>query len=163
MNKKQLYNELALAGFFLAVTCWYLLDTYKASARTENLLLILPAAVVVIALCLWNILLACYRYRRSVAAGTVPERVEKDVKKRVSVPLAMALLGAFVLSMNWIGFDLATFLFIFGMLLLQGERRWFWLGPFSLSFAIIVALFFEYMVPYPMPMLLGREFLERLL
>jgi hypothetical protein len=75
----------------------------------------------------------------------------------------MCVLTAYVLSMDWIGFDLATFLFMMVLMFLQGERRFLWLGGFSLVFSVLVSLFFEYMIPYPMPMLLGREFFERLL
>jgi putative tricarboxylic transport membrane protein len=75
----------------------------------------------------------------------------------------MALLGVYVLVMDWIGFDAATFLFIAAMMFLQGERRIGWLAGFSLCFAFLVSLFFEYMIPYPMPMLVGKEMIERLL
>ena len=162
MTKKNLYAELGLVGFFLIITGLYLLDTYKASARTENLLLILPASVVIICLALWILGRGVFEYKRKSppADEAVPEN---QPKKKVSIPIAMAILAAFVLSMDWIGFDVATFLFMSAMMWLQGERRWYWLVPFPVAFAFFVSLFFEYMVPYPMPMLLGREFLERLL
>lgn len=161
------YPELGLASFFLILACWYLLDAYRASSSSENLLLILPAAVVVIGLCLWIIGTTLFNSIRTISLQPTleEEKSEKKTpeKKQVSVLGAMVILGCFVLSMDWIGFDVATFLFMVAFMFLQGERRLFWLGGFSLIFAFLVSMFFEYMIPYPMPMLLGREFIERLI
>lgn len=160
------FPELGLASFFLILACWYFLDAYRASSSTENMLLILPAAAVVIGLCLWIIITILYNDSRSSSAQSLDEEKkpsEKSEKKPVSVLGAMFILACFVLSMDWIGFDVATFLFMSALMFLQGERRFIWLGGFSLIFAVLVSLFFEYMIPYPMPMLLGREFIERLI
>lgn len=157
------FPELGLASFFLVLGCWYLLDAYRASSSSENMLLILPAAIVVICLCLWIITRTLYNTARVDSAEPKPEKEKSSEKKPVSVLGAMFILAGFVLSMDWIGFDVATFLFMVALMFLQGERRMVWLGVFSLVFSVLVSLFFEYMIPYPMPMLLGREFLERLL
>lgn len=162
------FPELGLASFFLVLACWYLLDAYRASSSSENMLLILPAAAVVIGLCLWIIGTTLYSDFHRISAQSLAKEEKTSEKKSsekkpVSVLGAMFILTCFVLSMDWIGFDLATFLFMVALMFLQGERRLFWLGGFSLSFAILVSLFFEYMIPYPMPMLLGKEFFERLI
>ncbi|SEA77209.1 Tripartite tricarboxylate transporter TctB family protein [Desulfuromusa kysingii] len=161
MKNRSLYSELSLVSFFLILTCWYLFDSYKASASTENLLLILPSASVVILLCLWVVLRTCFNFRKQ--KEVVSEEEQPKPEKKVSVLAAMALLAGYVLSMDWIGFDVATFLFMAALMFLQGERRLVWLGGFSFGFAFLVSLFFEYMIPYPMPMLLGREMIERLI
>lgn len=168
MKPRVSYPELALAGFFLILSCWYLSDAYKASSSQENLLLILPASCVVIVLCLWIIGSTVYHHVAAVPPAEAPTQEEdgedgQEQKKQVSVPAAMAILAAFVLSMDWIGFDLATFVFLAALMFLQGERRIIWLGGFSAVFAFLISLFFEYMIPYPMPMLLGREFIEKVL
>ncbi len=100
---------------------------------------------------------------RASSAQDDEQREVEEEKKPVSVIGAMAVLAGFVLSMDWIGFDAATFLFMIALMFLQGERRPLWLSCFPAVFAILVSLFFEYMIPYPMPMLLGREFLEKLI
>jgi len=161
MNIRNKLPELALASFFLVLSCWYLSDAYSASSSIENLLLILPAALVVIVLCLWILGRTLYeisRFKKDQKEGDTKEEKEK---KPVSVFGAMCILAGFVLSMDWIGFDAATFLFMIALMFLQGERRLLWLSCFPAIFAILVSLFFEYMIPYPMPMLLGREFLEK--
>jgi len=162
MNRQIPYAQLGLPVLFLVVTCWYLIDSYKASATTENLLLILPAGIVVLGLSLW-ILTTTLRASAKAEPEEVIEVTEKKEEKEVSVIGAMIILAGYILTMDWIGFDAATFLFIGSLMFLQGERRIAWLGGFSLIFAFLVSLFFEYMIPYPMPMLLGKEFIERLL
>lgn len=161
MNVKRHFGELALPIFILAVSVWYLYDAYKAEASTENLLLILPAGVVVIGLCLW---IAASQLLSAKAEKVTEKKEEKKTETReVSVLGAMIILAGYVLSMNYIGFDLATFLFILALMFLQGERRISMLIGFSLVFAFLVSLFFEYMIPYPMPMLIGKKVLGGLL
>jgi len=162
MKNRFNYPELGLACFFLVFSFWYLMDAYQASSSTENMLLILPAAAVVMVLCSWIIGCVLYNNIRNDSVNSKPEKKQSE-KKQVSVFGAMCILGGFVLTMDFIGFDLATFLFMIALMFLQGERRLFWLGIFPLVFAILVSLFFQYMIPYPMPMLLSREFLGKLL
>jgi hypothetical protein len=160
MKRQIPYAQLGLPVLFLLVTSWYLIDSYKASATTENLLLILPAGIVVLCLSLWIFVTS---FRASLASAEPKEKERKKEEKEVSVIGAMIILAAYIISMDWIGFDVATFLFIGSLMFLQGERRIAWLTGFSFIFAFLVALFFEYMIPYPMPMLLGKEFIERLI
>lgn len=155
--------ELGLAGFFLFISCWYLIDAYRASSRVENLLLILPAATVVILLCVWIMGSFVYHTLKKTEVYRQKCAEQPAEKKKVSVFGAMCILSVYILIMDWIGFDVATFLFMVALMFLQGERRVVWLGGFSLLFALLVSLFFEYMIPYPMPMLLGREFIEKFL
>ncbi len=161
MNEKRKYAELALPIFILFVSVWYLYDAYKAEASIENLLLVLPAGIVIICLCLWIAVSHMFATKGKEAAEKKEEK--NGESKEVSVLAAMIILAGYVLSMNYIGFDIATFLFILTLMFLQGERRIYMLIGFSLIFAFLVSLFFEYMIPYPMPMLFGREAIGGLL
>lgn len=164
MKQRINYPELGIPLVFLLLAGWYLSDAYKASASVENLLLILPAAVVVMLLCLWIVAKVFLSGRsRDEEVAEEEENAEEPETRKVSVFGAMLILAGYILLMDWIGFDVATFMFIAALMFLQGERRIAWLGGFSAVFALLVSIFFEYMIPYPMPMLLGREFLEKLL
>jgi hypothetical protein len=160
MKRQIPYGQLSLPALFLVITCWYLFDSYKASPTTENLLLILPTGIVILGLALW---ILASTLRSSKVVTEPAEKKEKPKEKEVSVIGAMAILAGYILSMDWIGFDVATFLFIGSMMFLQGERRIAWLTGFSFVFAFLVSIFFEYMIPYPMPMLIGKDLLEGLL
>ena len=70
---------------------------------------------------------------------------------------AILLFCGYVLGLNWLGFDVGTFLFVSLFLLTHGESRWYWAVAYALVFACCIALFFSIMLPYPMPMLLLQE------
>jgi len=133
------FPEAGLVSFFLLISCWYLTDAYKASSSTENLLLILPAATTVMILCIWILSRVFFKSSKQ-KVKTDSEEEKKPEKKKVSILGAMIILAVFVLSMDWIGFDSATFLFIAALMFLQGERRPLWLGGFSLIYAVLVFL-----------------------
>lgn len=166
MKEKINYAELGLPIFFLLVTLWYLSDAYRADSTVENLLLILPAGIVVLALCIWIMVSQLFfqpTQVEEVEEEKETKKKETEEQKEVSVLGAMIILAGYVLTMNWIGFDVATFLFIAALMFLQGERRIPMLLGFSFVFAFAVSLFFEYMIPYPMPMLIGKELIGGLL
>ena len=165
MNKKRSYAELGIPVFIFVVSAWYLFDAYKAESSIENLLLILPVSLVALCLSIWIFIsqFPVARKEMEIIEEKKETKEEKKKTKEVSVLGAMIILAAYIISMDWIGFDVATFLFILALMFLQGERRVFVLISFSLIFALLTSLFFEYMIPYPMPMLLGREFLGGLL
>lgn len=131
---------LILAG----LTAAYGIDSYRASSHILNLILVLPVTVIVLALCTIQFAIDVRRVRERVAAtepvgGIVP---------------VMALFAAYVVTLEWLGFDVGTFLFIGTFLWLQGERRWPWIIGYALAFSMLIAIFFSTMLPYPMPLLL---------
>ena len=67
---------------------------------------------------------------------------------------ALVLFAAYVITLDWLGFDVGTALFVGAFLWMQGERRKTWLVGYSLAFALTLTLFFSRMLPYPMPTLL---------
>ena len=62
----------------------------------------------------------------------------------------LVLMTAYVLSLEAMGMDTATFLFIAASLLLQGERRWQVVMPVSLVSAVLIVWGFGLMTPFPM-------------
>ncbi|QTF90906.1 tripartite tricarboxylate transporter TctB family protein [Halomonas sp. BM-2019] len=144
--KQRDYGDLlvlmALAGF----TLWYLMDAIRVSSAVQNLLLILPLSLVVLGIVLLELAM---RWRQ----GTLLARPEADEPLFKTLPV-VALFAAYVISLETLGFDIATVLFIALFLVMKGERNWPLLVAFSLAFGFGVAFFFAYMLPYPMPMLL---------
>lgn len=130
---------LALAGLVLV----YGVDSVRASTHIYNLIFVLPLTVVVLVLCCVQFCVECVQGRSESAA--------KDPVKEL-LPV-MTLFATYVITLNWLGFDVGTFLFIGAFLWLHGERRWPWLIGYSFAFASLMALFFSMMLPYPMPML----------
>jgi putative tricarboxylic transport membrane protein len=146
--RKNLVADLMVLIALALLTGWYLYDAYSASTHVMNLILIVPLSSAIFVLCSIEFV-AQLRAPASPASGELPE--EPPLMSMVPVIL---LFIAYVLSLDFLGFDVGTMLFIAGFLLLQGERSIKWIAGYSLSFSLLTALFFSTMLPYPMPMLL---------
>lgn len=135
-----LFVLLVLAG----MAAFYCYDAISASTHIYNLILVLPLTALVLGLCIAQFIVAV-RSRESKGEPT------EDVRDVLPV---MILFTAYVVSLNWLGFDIGTLLFTAAFLWMQGERRWPWLFGYSIAFAFILTFFFQQMLPYPMPTLI---------
>ena len=121
-------------------SAWYFFDARAASGDIQNLGLIAPAAAIVVLLCASQLLQA----RETIVRFITPRILG-----------TMALLGVYVLTMDRIGFDLATWLYVLGSLFLLGERRIWMLALIPLIFAAAIAYAFATLLQIPMPLLFG--------
>ena len=141
-NKSQVGDFVVLLVLASLVTA-YGIDSYNASTDILNLILVLPLTIVVLVLCLIQFVV---ELKDPKSASPNRERIG-DV-----VPV-MGLFAVYVVSLNWLGFDVGTALFVAAFLWLQGERRLPWLLGYAITLGFSLALFFSAMLPYPMPML----------
>lgn len=141
LSKDKIANSivlLCLAAFVL----WYAFDTNNASSSIENNILILPVAIITLCLCL---------YEFFTQKNDNKEEKEGDF---LSVIPVMVLFTLYVLTLEVLGFDLGTVLFLGLFLFFHGEKRWPWIIGYSLVYGFIIAYFFSQMLPYPMPMMI---------
>jgi len=144
--KRIVYADLLVLLGLALFTSWYLYQAWSASSKIENLIFILPVAAITLLLCAFEAI-------KQVCSKAVNQAENEEQQESVlSVLPVMGLFAAYVLTLEWLGFDLGTVLFIAAFLLIQGERRPAWLVAYSLVFGALVALFFSNMLPYPMPM-----------
>ena len=136
--------DLLVLGILAGLAATYCIDAYRASSHILNLILVLPVTVIVLVLCTIQFILAVPRVRE-------PDTSADPVKDVLPV---MALFTFYVVTLEWLGFDVGTFLFIGAFLWWHGERRWQWVIGYALAFSMSMALFFSKMLPYPMPMLI---------
>lgn len=122
----------------------YGIDSYNASTEILNLILVLPLSVIVLVLCLIQFIV---ELRNSTSSPPDRESIG-------DVGPTIGLFAAYVVSLNWLGFDVGTALFVAIFLWLQGERRLPWLLGYSVALGFSLASFFAAMLPYPMPMLI---------
>ena len=143
MNKHRSADLVVLLVLASLVTL-YGFDAYRASSDILNLILVLPVIAIVLALCL-----------AQFVSELRHDKTETPARESVAdvVPV-IGLFAAYVLTLQWLGFDIGTMLFVAAFLWLQGERRWHWLIGYSMSLGFGLALFFSTMLPYPMPMLI---------
>ncbi len=140
--------DLPHALFLCAIggwTLWYLLDARAASSDIQNLGLIAPVALAVIVLC--GIAL--------IETGHAEPRAKLPWPAAKRILGTMSLLGAYVLTMDRIGFDVATWLYVLANLIFLGERRIWMLAAAPLGFTALVIYAFSAVLRTPLPLLFG--------
>lgn len=146
MHRRLDWAHLALLGVLASVVCWYLYDAARASRRIENLIFVVPIgafALVLAAAAAAGIVRAALRDDTSAAQARSPVNAR-----------TIALMAAFALyvgAMEYVGFDVASVLFVGVALWVQGERRWPMLLVYTPAFALGACYGFKQMLPYAMP------------
>ncbi|MBT8148021.1 MAG: tripartite tricarboxylate transporter TctB family protein [Gammaproteobacteria bacterium] len=173
LSQEQAGNLAVLLALFL-YAAWYLWDTWQASTQIYNLIFVLPLTVSILLLCLLTFLKELLvmdsasqdvseapeestETKESTETMESTETVEstETIKSTETATFKVVLLFVgYVVTLPWLGFDVGTFIFIALFLYLAGEKKWQWALGYSLVFAFSSALFFSYMLPYPMPLLL---------
>lgn len=128
--------------------CWYTWDAYHASSAVENLVLIAPISLIALVLCLMEFARQLID-EPTTRQDDAPRFKEDDLK---SVLPVIGLFSIYVFSLETLGFDIATTLFVGLFLWIQKERRLVWLIGYSVAFGLLMSTFFAQMLPYPMPM-----------
>ena len=130
---------LCLATFVV----WYALDAHNASSSLENMILILPVCAITLCLCLYDFF---------TSKDDTKEEKEKKESFSTVIPV-MILFALYVITLEYLGFDLGTVIFLALFLFFHGETRWTWIIGYSIVFGFLIAFFFSMMLPYPMPMM----------
>ncbi|MBE0463218.1 MAG: tripartite tricarboxylate transporter TctB family protein [Halomonadaceae bacterium] len=144
--QKRDYGDFLVLIGLASFTLWYLLDAISVSAQPQNLLLILPLSVIVLSIIAIELVLRLKK-------GALFSIADDEEPLHQTLPVVV-LFGAYVLSLETLGFDVSTVLFIALFLILKGERNWLAVAGFSAAFGFAVAFFFSQMLPYPMTLLL---------
>ncbi|WP_366656161.1 tripartite tricarboxylate transporter TctB family protein [Fodinicurvata sp. EGI_FJ10296] len=163
------WGHCALIAIMAGITIFYLHDAWEASNRVRNLILVLPASILALAMCLivlYDVLSAALRAPKldatsdpesapapdSEAGGAASE--PETLLQRFRPAVLMGTFGLYILSLPYLGFDVATALFMAVSLLIDGERRPLFVVGLSVGFAVLVTIAFRWLIPYPMPILL---------
>ncbi len=142
-SKQRVANSiviLCLASFVI----WYALDAHRASSSLENMILILPITAITLCLCLYDFF-------------THKDEIEDDKDKKEDITTVLPVIILFTLyvfTLEILGFDIGTVIFIALFLFFHGETRWTWILGYSLVYGFLISYFFSLMLPYPMPMLI---------
>jgi len=139
---RQRFADLIVLALLAGGTMLYCIDAAQASTGVLNLILVLPVSLIVLVLCSIQFFIG------------KPSDESVHQQSFTSVAPVVGLFVAYVISLPWLGFDIGTAIFVGAFLALHGERRWVWVLGYSISFALVLSLFFSKMLPYPMPMLL---------
>ncbi len=142
------WGHLALLAFISAVVIAYLLDARATSLRINNLLLVQPAAIIALIL-VAMVLPQCFRH----ASDGESEPGKKETLSELGKVAALASgFGAFVVSLESAGFDVATFLFTAIGIYICGERKIWLILLFSAIFTAAIVYGYQMLVPFPFPL-----------
>jgi hypothetical protein len=146
------WGHLALLLLICGVVIAYLLDARATSLKANNLLLVEPAAIVALILAAM-VLPQCFRRKQIEEAdgeAAAPKESWLDLGK---VAALAAAFGAFAISLETVGFDVATFVFTALGIYICGERRVWLIALFSAAFTAAIVYGYQLLVPYPFPLL----------
>lgn len=143
---------LLLAGF-AAYAIWYARDAFAAQSKIQNMLLIAPASAIVFVF----VVLIALSVIRSMMRGTdvaVPDDEPRDTfQQRYGTFGASVGMAVYVIAMPFIGFDVATVVFIAASMVMQGARNWIAVLVFSLIFGLLPVWALEHVLSIPVPTL----------
>jgi len=160
-------GHMLLVLFIAGSVGWYFFDAYTASSNIQNIILIAPASIVAMVLCLILLYQIFYSAlsKKTESTQSRPSQHKapagKDafwkqmqgILKRISRYRILAFIitfGLYVGFLEIIGFDIATYLFIGVIMALQGERHIWIIVAYSLVFGTLAVWLFGLMIPYPM-------------
>jgi hypothetical protein len=146
------WGHLALLLLICGVVVAYLLDARATSLKINNLLLVQPAAIIALILAAM-VLPQCFRRKDAEEVegeSTAPRETWIDLGK---IAALAAAFGAFAISLETVGFDVATFVFTALGIYICGERRLWVIGVFSAVFTVAIVYGYQLLVPYPFPLL----------
>jgi hypothetical protein len=142
-----MWGHLALLAVIAGTVIYYLLDARGVSLRANNLLLVQPGSIVALIL-VALVLPQCFRR----VDPDAPEAQPTDFTELGKVGALAAAFGALVFSLETLGFDVGTFIFMVVGLFLCGERRWWVILPFSAIFTVGLIYGYGYLIPFPFPL-----------
>ena len=147
-GRSVVWGHLILLTVIVGVVVAYLFDARGVSLRTNNLLLVQPAAILALVLAAF------------VLPGIFP-RAEASEQSETSgetwgdllrVFILIAALAGLAFLLEVVGFDIATFAFMVIGLAVCGERRWWVNLLFSALFTVFLIYGYGTITPFPFPL-----------
>jgi hypothetical protein len=150
--------DLPHAAFVTAIVAfcaWYLHDARINSTDFVDLLLVQPIAIgvfIVYFVIMWGTVKVEPRATPSVRVAERPALTRLAATRIFG---SMGLVTLYVVSLTWIGFDIATFVYVAATLFLLGERRWWMLVLVPGIFCAMAIYLFNAVLLMPLPLTLG--------
>lgn len=149
MTSKIAPTHLIFLAIAVVVTAFISSSAVSASARLHNLVIVAPVAAAIAVLVVF---IAIHALRQPREPLTESAKASNLASILADLGL-LALFALFCIALTPIGFDAATFLFVWIGVVLGGERRW-WLPPlYSAGFTLLLVFGLGSLFPFPMPML----------
>jgi putative tricarboxylic transport membrane protein len=158
------WEHLVFLAIVLIFLVWYLWTATAASPTFSNLILIAPIGAVAGILALYigavetfghTAVMKAAAFGQGAAAETAPSRFRAG--SLTTIGLLMVLFGLFVVAIPYVGFDVATFVFVLATLWLLGERRVLFSLSLALGIAAALSIAALTLLTFPMPLAIARS------
>lgn len=135
-------SHLIFLAIVTTATLYISTSAVFASSTLYNLVVVAPVAVVLLFLVG---LVIFQEMRKPLLNQEAPSRTST-----IGDIILLACFSVFCIALTKIGFDVATFLFVWLGVVLGGERNW-WLPPiFAAVFTVVLVKGFGSLFPFPM-------------
>jgi len=144
------WGHLLVATLIVGACIWYLADARSVSTAVENLLLVQPATILAVVLYLL-ILPQCVRQVADAPgeAGALEPKAASPIADHLRIAAMAAAFGFFTFSLEPLGFDVSTWIFVTVGLFICGERRPWILAIFPPAFTAALVLGYQQLLPHP--------------
>jgi hypothetical protein len=155
------WGHLVFATAMAAVTLAYVADVISVSTHLNNTILVVPLAMLLLALYLMLLAksIRLDRPHKTEADGTkhqtpAPDPTEPaEDQSRLDLfksMILLAALGVYAFTYEWVGLDVATFLFVAAALVLLDVRRPVFVPLYAAVFTVVVIGGADWLLHYPM-------------
>lgn len=145
MSGRLTATHVTFLALVALVTCYVAASAISASGKMFNLIIVAPVGVII------GVLVVTV-----LVSALIGRAADAEMPSRASTwgdVLLLACFAIFCVALTKIGFDVATFIFVWVGIVLGGERR-LWRPPlFSAVFTVVLVKFFGALFPFPMPLL----------
>ncbi|MCA1337085.1 tripartite tricarboxylate transporter TctB family protein [Pseudooceanicola marinus] len=149
MTGKFYATHAALIGIILAISGFITWSAVDARASLDNLVVVAPVAGVIALLAVILVAVTLLKPAPAPAEGEAGEAPSKDPGIWGDM-LLLAGFGVFCYALTKVGFDLATFLFVWAGVVMSGGKGW-WQPPlYAALFTAALVYGFGSLFPYPM-------------
>lgn len=156
IGRKQYHVEWSHLAFLTAmafIVIAYILNVRAVSTNLNNTMFVQPVAIIAISLYLF-IAYHCFHAVGEPGEPVLPAVEEEPAEEPIETARVvgmMAALGIYAFTLNFLGFDIATWLFALASMFICGERGILRLIVFPLLLAVAIVFAFRFLIPFPMP------------
>ncbi|OKH88865.1 tripartite tricarboxylate transporter TctB family protein [Thalassospira sp. TSL5-1] len=144
-------SHLAFLALIAAAAIFLNWSAISASTKLYNLVVVVPVGIALLLLVAGIII----KNLQNPNKAAPKEPLEQRANRRATL-IDLVLLGLFAalcFGLTTVGFDIATFLFVWVGIVIGGEKRW-WLPPlYAALFTLFLVEGFGSLFPFPMPLL----------
>jgi hypothetical protein len=141
------WGHVLVATLVAGACVWYLADARATSTNVQNLLLVQPATILALILYVLILPQCVRRVADTPDQAALPGAARWTDLGRVAA--LAAAFGFFTFSLDRLGFDAGTWIFVTVGLFICGERRAWVLAVFPPVFTAAVVVGYQQLLPYP--------------